>query len=314
MAGAMLVAAASPAQALITYQNEDLLLSFRNAINTSGSNVTVDLGQISTFSNLTCTTVLNNGVNNGYTPLFTENELMNSFGGSLNDVGFTAIAVDNVSETVWLTRTQPTVSAGPDYPPSQLGDISIVTSRVGQIGLGIGGFDGTSASVSSLDPSGKIVSVPSSDAYSYQSVASASDEPYLINFGGELTGEYVGGYLENVSTAGNTVYSALWMVPVKSAGAPTYLGYFTFNGATGEVDYTAGPPVPLLSIAQSGASVVISWPNTGSFTLQQNTDETASGSWTTCSAPVTLAGGTDSVTIALPPTGNLYFRLAVICP
>jgi len=310
MAGAALVATPK-AQAQITYHNEDLLLSFRNTLDTGAADVTVDLGQISTFLNLTCMTVLNNGVNNGYTPLFTESELITAFGGSLDNVGFTAVAVDNVSDTVWLTKAQPTVWAEPQYPPSQLGNPITVASRVGDIGLGLEGFDGTV--VFSLDASGDIVSLDSGQAYSYQSLAAPADEPALINFGGEITGAYGGGLLESITTGNNTVYSALWLVPVSGSGAPTYKGYFTFNGATGELDYTAGIPVPPLSVSQVGTSVVVSWPATGTFTLQQNSDLSAPSGWVNSTYAITPSGGTNSVTIS-QPAGNLFFRLANLCP
>ncbi len=68
------------------------------------------------------------------------------------------------------------------------------------------------------------------------------------------------------------------------------------------------PGVPNLIITFVGPnSVVVSWPNTGSYTLQQNFN-LATGSWTTSSYSVTTSNGTNSVTIT-PPTGNLFFRL-----
>jgi uncharacterized delta-60 repeat protein len=54
-------------------------------------------------------------------------------------------------------------------------------------------------------------------------------------------------------------------------------------------------------------SVVVSWLNTGSYTLQQNSN-LAGGSWTTSGYTITTSNGTNSVTVT-PPTGNLFFRL-----
>jgi hypothetical protein len=69
---------------------------------------------------------------------------------------------------------------------------------------------------------------------------------------------------------------------------------------------TAG--LPNLSIAHSGNSVIVSWPNTGSCTLQQN-NNLAGGSWTTTGYTINMSNGTNSITIT-SPTGNLFFRLA----
>jgi hypothetical protein len=69
---------------------------------------------------------------------------------------------------------------------------------------------------------------------------------------------------------------------------------------------TAG--LPNLTITHSDNSVIISWPGTGGYTLQQSSG-LAGSSWTTSGYSITTANGTNSITIA-PPTGNLFFRLA----
>jgi len=69
---------------------------------------------------------------------------------------------------------------------------------------------------------------------------------------------------------------------------------------------TAG--LPNLTITHAGNSVIVSWPNPGSYTLQQN-NNLAGGSWTTSGYSINTANGTNSVTIT-PPTGNLFFRLS----
>jgi len=66
------------------------------------------------------------------------------------------------------------------------------------------------------------------------------------------------------------------------------------------------PGLPNLTITHSGSSVIVSWPNTGNYTLLQNTT-LSGGSWTTNTSFVT-ANGTNSLTLT-PPTGNLFFRL-----
>ena len=300
MAGAVLLAA-SQAQAQINYNNEDLLLNFRNTANTAAANVTVDLGQVSAFSALTGRTVLDGGAG----AVFTEAELLSALDGSLDNIGFTVVAVDTNSDTTWVTRAQPTITSIPQYAAQQPGlpNAINVVDQVGAIGRGVGGFDGTVVTAFGADG----VIVGSGAAYSYQSLAAPAEQPSVINFLGENTARAAGGLLESVTT-NNTVYSALWRVPVSGGGSDTYLGYFTFNGATGELDYTADVPIPLLGVSRFGASVVVSWPNTGSFVLQQNTAASATG-WATSGYSVSTSNGTNSITI-LSPAGNLYFRLA----
>jgi hypothetical protein len=66
--------------------------------------------------------------------------------------------------------------------------------------------------------------------------------------------------------------------------------------------------VPSLKIVQNGPnSVIILWPDTGNYTLQQN-GNLATTNWVTSSYSITTTNGTISVTIT-PPVGNLFFRL-----
>jgi hypothetical protein len=70
---------------------------------------------------------------------------------------------------------------------------------------------------------------------------------------------------------------------------------------------TAG--LPNLRIARSGNSVIVSWPNTASVTLQTNSDLASPATWNACGGTVTTAGGTNSITFN-PPAGTLFFRLS----
>ena len=70
---------------------------------------------------------------------------------------------------------------------------------------------------------------------------------------------------------------------------------------------TAG--LPNLTITHSGSSVIVSWPDTGSYTLQQNTNLALAGGWATSGYTINTSNGTNSITIT-PPTGNLFFRLS----
>ena len=68
---------------------------------------------------------------------------------------------------------------------------------------------------------------------------------------------------------------------------------------------TAGEP--LLTIAKSGNNVLVSWPNTGSFTLQTN-GNLSTGAWASSSLTINTTNGINSALVS-PPVGNLFFRL-----
>jgi hypothetical protein len=67
--------------------------------------------------------------------------------------------------------------------------------------------------------------------------------------------------------------------------------------------------LPNLTITHSGNSVIVSWPNTASCTLQQTSHLAPPPGWTATSYATSTNSGTISITIT-PPTGNLFFRLA----
>jgi len=72
------------------------------------------------------------------------------------------------------------------------------------------------------------------------------------------------------------------------------------------------PGVPNLTITEAGNnSVIVSWPNTGSYILQQNSNLAVPPGWATSGYTVTTnsPAGTNSITITTP-VGNLFFRLA----
>ena len=69
---------------------------------------------------------------------------------------------------------------------------------------------------------------------------------------------------------------------------------------------TAG--LPNLVITQNGNTVTVSWPNTGSYTLQQNANLALASGWVPTGYQINTANGTNSITIT-SPTGNLFFRL-----
>jgi hypothetical protein len=124
-------------------------------------------------------------------------------------------------------------------------------------------------------------------------------------------------------------YSIDWYT-VAGGGGTSSGGQYTVSGTVGQPDagvamtggsysLTGGfwsliavvqtPGLPNLTITFVGPnSVTVSWPNTGSYTLLQNSN-LAGGSWTTSGYTITTSNSTNSVTIT-PPTGNLFFRLS----
>ncbi len=109
------------------------------------------------------------------------------------------------------------------------------------------------------------------------------------------------------STGG--VYAVSGTIGQPDAGGPMTGGNYSLTGgfwALISVVQTAG--LPDLIITHVGNSAIVSWPATGSYTLQQNSNLTLSSGWSTSGYSVTTANGTNSITIT-PPTGNLFFRL-----
>jgi hypothetical protein len=93
-----------------------------------------------------------------------------------------------------------------------------------------------------------------------------------------------------------------------ASGAMTGGSYSLTGGFWSLISVAQTPGLPNLTVTHSGNSVIISWPNTGSYTLQQN-NNLAGGSWGTSGYTITTNNGTNSITIT-SPTGNLFFRLS----
>jgi hypothetical protein len=109
------------------------------------------------------------------------------------------------------------------------------------------------------------------------------------------------------STGG--IYQVSGTIGQPDAGAAMSGGQFSVTGGFWSlisVLQTAG--LPNLTISHSDNSVTVSWPNTGSSTLQQNANLANSAGWATSGYSITTANGTNSITIT-SPAGNLFFRL-----
>lgn len=111
-------------------------------------------------------------------------------------------------------------------------------------------------------------------------------------------------------TASGLTYSMSGTIGQHDAG--TAMRGSTYSVTGGFWSIIAAVPVPgvpnliIQSLGRSG--VKLSWPNTGSYTLQQNSN-LAMGIWTASSYAITTANGTNSITIT-PPAEKLFFRLS----
>jgi hypothetical protein len=147
-----------------------------------------------------------------------------------------------------------------------------------------------------------------------------------IVYGGEtsFTIQYIGNgvvnyWITNALSLSYLVYTQTGMDAIDPGiSNPVQFGLGAFNFNDGGYNSffqnasvnTFPNPIPNLNIVQSGNNVIISWPNTGTFTLQLATNLAASGGWLTNTNPVTLSNGTNSVNIAVP-AGNKFFRLSL---
>ena len=109
------------------------------------------------------------------------------------------------------------------------------------------------------------------------------------------------------STGG--VYAVSGTIGQHDAGGPMTGGSYSLTGGFwGLIAVVQTPGLPNLTITVVGPnSVVVSWPNTGSYTLQTNNNLNTSN-WLGYGGNINTANGTNSVTIT-PPIGNLFFRL-----
>jgi autotransporter-associated beta strand protein len=107
------------------------------------------------------------------------------------------------------------------------------------------------------------------------------------------------------SVAGSVATSS---VTVGGAGlAVNTTASLKISGGALQLVVTTGTPNPAISFVGPD-SVMVSWPDTGSYSLQTNGDVTTP-SWIDYGGMITTANGTNSIIIT-PPAGNLFFRLS----
>ncbi len=247
LVGLGLMAALHTEAQLSAYNQDDLLLNFRDSSATTTSDVLVDLGNVNTFVNEVAnlpggTAVLDTGTGitttPGYTPTFDAGGLFGVVGtpGAGNVIGFSATGSDQTSHTLWLTREISSPSLTPGTPSGQVSSLNQGKTVNLIAGIGNGGLTGTALTGGAA---GSTAVVASGNSLSYQIEAEASASlPNVISFQGtQGISSGQGGNIENLQNGSGSVYEALWEVPVTGTGSDTFEGYFTFQ-PDGEVDFT----------------------------------------------------------------------------
>ena len=110
-------------------------------------------------------------------------------------------------------------------------------------------------------------------------------------------------------TSTNGQYAVTGTIGQPDAGVAMSGGNYSVTGGFWSlisVVQTAG--LPNLILTHNGNTVTVSWPDTGSYTLQQNDNLAVPGGWVTTVYQINTANGIKSITIT-SPTGNLFFRL-----
>jgi hypothetical protein len=112
-------------------------------------------------------------------------------------------------------------------------------------------------------------------------------------------------------TSTGAAYQVGGTIGQHDAGETMAGGQYSLTG--GFWGFMAGvqtPGAPLLKIAYSGTSVVVSWPSPSTgLVLQQNSSVASQTGWLNFAGVVNDNGTTKTITNALP-SGNLFFRLA----
>jgi hypothetical protein len=258
LAGAGLMAACQAQAQIGTYNDNDLLLNFRNSSTDSGNDVEVDLGNIGSFLTTVGagdTAVLDSGTGyntSTFTTQFTGASLISTVGGAgqtdASEIGFSA-AAENLSgtatpstglNTLWLTR-QITSSQESTGGTASFQGSAAAQNKTAQDIADIGFEASSSGTGTALTGAGNAGVVLDSDTLSYHTLASTTASPDIISYNGNVTG--TGTSPIDATPSSGTVYEALWEVPVSGAGSDTYEGFFTFN-QNGEVDFTEASAVP----------------------------------------------------------------------
>ncbi len=129
--------------------------------------------------------------------------------------------------------------------------------------------------------------------------------------GGSVTGEGVFGNGASVTlaaTAAPGFYFSEWILDGVPAGAVNPATFYALADYTFEANFN---PLPALTVAptlESGFS--ISWPESLTGWILQESTELSPDSWVDSSLPITQSGGNNQVLLT-QPTGSRFFRLAL---
>jgi hypothetical protein len=110
-------------------------------------------------------------------------------------------------------------------------------------------------------------------------------------------------------TSTNSHYSITGSIGQTDASGSMTGGSYSLTGGFWSlinVVQTAG--LPALTITHSGDNVIVFWPATGTYTLQQNGNLAVPNGWVTSGYAISTVSGTNSVTVT-SPVGSLFFRL-----
>ncbi len=111
-------------------------------------------------------------------------------------------------------------------------------------------------------------------------------------------------------TSTGSVYSISGTIgQLDAGGTMTGGGYSLAGGFWGLISVLQTAGLPNLAISHAGSSVIVSWPDTGNYTLQQNANPATPAGWTSIAFFISTSNGINSVTIT-QPTGKLFFRLS----
>ena len=118
-----------------------------------------------------------------------------------------------------------------------------------------------------------------------------------------------GGGGTSAGTNGGTVYSVSGTIGQQDASAAMTGGNYSLTGGFWSlISVVQTPGAPTLTITQSGNSVIVSWPDTGSYTFSRTAILLRQRARQRAATPPPTPTARNSITIT-PPTGHLFFRL-----
>ncbi|MGA9779516.1 MAG: hypothetical protein WBS33_14695 [Verrucomicrobiia bacterium] len=242
-----------------------------------------------TGTNWTVTTIAGFALTGGSTDGVGTNALFLYPHGITVDSGTNVYVADTVNDTIRKL--------------SPVGTNWVVTTIAGQAGVS-GSSEGFGTNVLFYFPEGIAL-----DNRGNLYVADSFNDTLrrLVPAGTNWISTTLGGQVQITGSTDGTDTNALFYLPEGIAlddSGDLYVAD-TYNNSVRFGRIVSGPAIQITMV---GGQVVLSWPNTGSYTLQTNGD-LSTPSWADYGGTVTTTNGTNSVTVT-SPTGNMYFRLS----